>query len=111
MREVIKQGDKLAILSVNQIDVVVTYFACYKLGVIAVPINFMQSVADVTFNLEHSGSKVVVFDPLLSDLVFASISNIDDIRFTIQLGQDKGKATFAFESFIKSVATQKLKTG
>ena len=80
MREGIKQGDKLAILAVNQIDVVVTYFACYKLGVIAVPINFMQSVADVTFNLEHSGSKVVVFDPLLSDLVFASISNNDDIR-------------------------------
>ena len=101
MREGIKQGDKLAILAVNQIDVVVTYFACYKLGVIAVPINFMQSVADVTFNLDHSGSKVVVFDPLLSDLVFASISNNDDIRFTIQLGQDKGKATFAFESFIK----------
>ena len=71
MREGIKQGDKLAILAVNQIDVVVTYFACYKLGVIAVPINFMQSVADVTFNLEHSGSKVAVFDPLLSDLVFA----------------------------------------
>ncbi|WP_334056658.1 class I adenylate-forming enzyme family protein [Alteromonas sp. S005] len=100
MREGIKQSDKLAILAVNQIDVVVTYFACYKLGVIAVPINFMQSVTDVTFNLEHSGSKVVVFDPLLSDLVFASTNNNDDIRFTIQLGQDKDKATFAFESFI-----------
>ena len=28
MREGIKQGDKLAMLAVNQIDVVVTYFAC-----------------------------------------------------------------------------------
>jgi long-chain acyl-CoA synthetase len=95
MREGIKQGDKLAMLAVNQIDVVVTYFACYKLGVIAVPINFMQSVADVTFNLEHSGSKVVVFDPLLSDLVFASTNNNDDIHFTIQLGQYKIISFFA----------------
>jgi Acyl-CoA synthetases (AMP-forming)/AMP-acid ligases II len=111
MREGIKQGDKLAMLAVNQIDVVVTYFACYKLGVIAVPINFMQSVADVTFNIEHSGSKVVVFDPLLSDLVFASTNNNDDIHFTIQLGQDKGKTTFAFEPFIKEHSEREMKTG
>ena len=70
----------------------------------------MQSVADVTFNIEHSGSKVVVFDPLLSDLVFASTNNNDDIHFTIQLGQDKGKCSH-LSPLSKSIATQKLKTG
>ena len=100
IQEGVKQGDKLAILAINQIDVVVTYFACYKLGVIAVPINFMQSVDDVRFNLEHSETRVIVYDPMLADLVHASTQNNNNLAFTIALGEDKGRATFAFKSFI-----------
>ena len=102
MQKGIQQGDRLAVLAMNQIDVVTIYFACYKLGVIVVPINFMQSVSDVTFNIEHSGAKVVVFDPLLSDLALAAAGNNNKLSFTIQIGQHEGKATFALETFIKN---------
>ena len=108
IKEGLVQGDKLAVLATNQIDVVVTYFACYKLGVIVVPINFMQSVDDVKFNIEHSGSKVIVYEALLSDLVHASASNNQAIKFTIQLGEEKGKANYAFESFIEQGAATEI---
>ncbi len=101
MHQGVKQGDKLAILAINQIDVVVTYFACYKLGVIAVPINFMQSVDDVRFNLEHSETSIVVYDNILVDLVNASTSGNTNIAFTLALGKEKGSATYALETFIE----------
>ncbi len=102
MQKGIQQGDRLAVLATNQIDVVTIYFACYKLGVIVVPINFMQSVSDVTFNIEHSGAKVIVFDPSLSNLALAAAGNHNNLSFTIQIGQEEGEATFALESFIKN---------
>ena len=98
----IQQGDRLAVLAMNQIDVVVIYFACYKLGVIVVPINFMQSVPDVKFNVEHSGAKVVAFDPLLSNLALAATNDNKNINFTLQIGQDEGEATYALETLIKN---------
>ena len=33
----LQQGDKLALMSTNQQDMVTVYFACYKLGVVVVP--------------------------------------------------------------------------
>lgn len=96
----VKQGDKLAIIAINQIDVVAVYFACYKLGVIAVPINFMQSVEDVAFNLEHSEARVIIYDVMLSDLVAASMKNNGHIAFTVQLGDETGRATYAMNALL-----------
>lgn len=96
----LKQGDKLALISSNQRDMVTVYFACYKLGVVVVPINFMQSVDDIRYNIEHSETVATVYENIFSELISSCIEGNTNIRFTTQIGQDCGNADYCLDELI-----------
>jgi len=57
----LRKGDKAAIAHKNSIWFVVANFALYKIGAVAVPVNFMISKVDeIKFILSDSGAKIVV---------------------------------------------------
>ncbi|MDR0292125.1 MAG: AMP-binding protein, partial [Elusimicrobium sp.] len=57
----VRKGDKAAIVHKNSIWFVVANFALYKIGAVAVPVNFMISKIDeIKFILEDSGAKIVI---------------------------------------------------
>jgi fatty-acyl-CoA synthase len=68
------KGDRLALLGHNSYGFVVTYFACARLGVICVPINYMLSAGEVAYILEHSGATAMVAEDLLVEVAEASIA-------------------------------------
>ena len=68
------KGDRLALLGHNSYGFVVTYFACARLGVICVPINYMLSAGEVAYILEHSGATAMVAEDLLIELAEAGIA-------------------------------------
>ncbi|GGZ79042.1 class I adenylate-forming enzyme family protein [Paraglaciecola chathamensis] len=104
----VKQGDKLALFSTNQRDMLTVYFACYKLGVIAVPINFMQGVDDVRYNLEHSETSAVVYEAMFAELVHASTEDNPHIKLTVQMGNTKGKSDYSLEALLDNQSEQEI---
>jgi len=97
----LKQGDKLALFSSNQRDMLTVYFACYKLGVVAVPINFMQGVDDVRYNLEHSETAAIIHEAMFSDMVHACTQSNQHIKLTVQMGNSRGKSDYSLEALIE----------
>jgi fatty-acyl-CoA synthase len=67
------KGDRLALLGHNSYGFVVTYFACAKLGLICVPVNYMLGAGEVGYILEHSGASVMVAEDALVPLAEAGI--------------------------------------
>lgn len=59
-REVSK-GEKVAVLSYNSHRVVEAYFACHKLGAVAVPVNFRMAEDEVRYVLSDSGAYALLF--------------------------------------------------
>lgn len=104
----LKQGDKLSLISTNQRDMVVVYFACYKLGVIVVPINFMQNIDDIRYNFEHSESVAIVYEDIFTDIVLSLCSNSDNIMLTAQIGKEKGQANYALDELIIHQSTTEI---
>ena len=96
----LKQGDKLALISGNQNDQVTVYFACYKLGVIVVPINYMQNIDDIRYNFEHSEAVAIVYENAFAELVLPCLEGNPNIRFTAQIGEDVGAANYCLEQLI-----------
>lgn len=90
----VNQYDKVAFISANNIDFLTVMFACYKLGAVAVPINFLQSPDDVRYNIEHSEAVMVVYDPLLEDLAATCTENNRAIKCLVTMATTKGKADF-----------------
>jgi fatty-acyl-CoA synthase len=67
------KGDRLALLGHNSYGFVVTYFACARLGLICVPVNYMLGAGEVGYILEHSGASVMVAEDALVPLAEAGI--------------------------------------
>src|SRR4030081_3167261 len=49
-----KPGDRIAIHWPNSIETVTLFFACFKAGIIAVPVNVRMKVPEVAYVLEQS---------------------------------------------------------
>ncbi len=56
----LQQGDRLASLMPNRIDLVVHYLACFKAGLIATPLNYRYTHREIDHALEVSGAKALL---------------------------------------------------
>ncbi len=78
-------GDRVAIHLANGIDIVVAYYACFKAGLIAVPINTRLKAPEIDYVLRHSQSRAYIGQPGLFDEAEAVSAHID-LRYLT--GQD-----------------------
>jgi long-chain acyl-CoA synthetase len=68
----IKPGDRIAFLLPNCLEIVLCYYACFKIGAIAVPLNVRFHAELLKYGLTHSGARVLISEPKL----FAKIEKI-----------------------------------
>ena len=69
----IQTGDRVAFLLPNCLEIVLCYYACFKIGAIAVPLNIRFSAELLQYAINHSGARVLISEPNL-------FSQIDKIR-------------------------------
>lgn len=69
-------GDRVATLLKNSIEFVESYFAIAKIGAVMVPVNWRLVPAEITYILNDSGSRAVIFD-----------SDFDESARQLQSGQ------------------------
>ena len=65
----IAPGERVAIVSPNSGAMLVSFFGVAGHGRVLVPINFRLSAAEIAYIVEHSGARVLLFDPELADEV------------------------------------------
>jgi long-chain acyl-CoA synthetase len=68
LRTGLEPGDRVAIHWCNSIEVVQLYFACFKAGLIAVPLNNRLKAPEIAYILRHSRAKICFSQPALVDL-------------------------------------------
>jgi long-chain acyl-CoA synthetase len=60
VKQGIKPGDRVGMLFANCPDLVFCFFACFKVGAVAVPLNTRFQVAESVYALNHSGAKILI---------------------------------------------------
>jgi acyl-CoA synthetase (AMP-forming)/AMP-acid ligase II len=73
----LRAGDRLGYLLYNRLEVVELLVACAKLGVIAAPMNFRLTEADLRAILRNAGVRLVVTQEEFADLVRALAAELD----------------------------------
>ncbi|MBV8206493.1 MAG: AMP-binding protein [Acidobacteria bacterium] len=64
----LQAGDRVAIHWCNSVEVVNLYFACFKSGMVAVPVNNRLKPAEIAYILQHSKAKLCFSQPELSPM-------------------------------------------
>jgi fatty-acyl-CoA synthase len=65
----IQKGDRIAVLSFNELEYVSLFFAAQRLQAILVPINFRLTAREVAHILKDSGAKLLIHQRHFGDLV------------------------------------------
>src|ERR1700716_2548133 len=63
------RGDRVAILSLNRPDYLVLLYACARLGVMLVPLNWRLAVAEQMFIFLDSGAKVLMLEAAFAEIL------------------------------------------
>jgi acyl-CoA synthetase (AMP-forming)/AMP-acid ligase II len=56
----LQMGDRIAFLLPNRIETLLSYLACFKAGLIAVPLDYNYRPPQINYVLRHSGSRLLV---------------------------------------------------
>ncbi|MCA9821798.1 MAG: long-chain-fatty-acid--CoA ligase [Dehalococcoidia bacterium] len=76
----LEQGDKIAVMSVNSVDYVVTYYAAASIGVTFVPLNYRSKDEELTHMLNSSRAKAL----FVSDRYLELVARIKPTLSTIE---------------------------
>lgn len=93
----LKLGDRVAIHWRNSVQVVNLYFACFKAGLIAVPVNVRLKAPEIAYILGHSNAKLCFTQPelvFLCEEVRADCPDLQGIHTTLPSGEtmESGRA-------------------
>lgn len=84
----IKDGDKVCTLFYNSIECVYSYFALLMLGVIVVPINFRNTKPEISYVIEHSDAKAIIYGNEFKQTIDEIKPQLPQLKLTVLLEKD-----------------------
>lgn len=86
----VRKGDRVAMILYNTVEFPITLYACYKLGVIPVPINFMLATDNFTYIFDDIAPSVVVYDTDVAETVETALDNTSSSPHRVTVGESVG---------------------
>jgi acyl-CoA synthetase (AMP-forming)/AMP-acid ligase II len=86
----LKKGDNVAVLQYNYPETLESFFACFKAGFGAVPINFRLHPNEFAFIIDHSEAKAVVLSPEFNEAILEIRDRIPQAQHLITLSGAEG---------------------
>ena len=96
-----RSGDALALMSANNPEFLVVYFACAKLGLVCVPINLFWRHGELAYVLNHAAVKGIVVESALLEQLDTALPASEGVKDVIVIGGAeapgaKGRHVLAF---------------
>jgi fatty-acyl-CoA synthase len=100
-RRGVARGDKVAVLMLNRLEVLESFFACHKLGACPVPVNFRLVQSEVKYILTNSDAVGLIVDESLEPLAREAMAGSS--TFILSLAGDPAPGA---ESYEKALADE-----
>ncbi len=101
MRLGVKKGDKVALLLTNSPEILEGCFAAFKIGTLAVPLNFRLAGKEIEYILIQSEASVLILDGEFAETIQALRSNVPGIRGYIVVGPSSFSGMKNYEGVIR----------
>ena len=93
----VRQGDRVVIAMGNRIELLLLCYACFKIGAIAVPLNYMLKGSEIRYVAGNCGATALVTDRDIFELNIKNKDEIPDIRAWMMAGP-RGRSLEGFAS-------------
>ncbi len=89
------RGDVVSMLMPNSAEYIIAYFACFKLGALAGPINSLLKAEEILYALSNSEAKALLYHPEFAPQLEAIRGHLVHLEHLIEF-EDEAKATAEF---------------
>jgi long-chain acyl-CoA synthetase len=100
----IAKGDVISLLLPNGVAYVIAYFACWKIGAIAGPVNSLLKPPEMAFVMAHCGAKALLVHEDFRPSVKSVTSHLSALRAIIPF-DDEGRSTQQFEGAVDKLSS------
>jgi long-chain acyl-CoA synthetase len=104
----IARGDRVALHMGNTLEMALSYFACFKLGAIAVPLNIRLKPAEIEYVLAHSEARLYIGEPGLYARTTSTPGSCPPDRFYEATRQNPSYGFAAFAALLGSEGNRPL---
>jgi long-chain acyl-CoA synthetase len=91
----ITKGDVVSLLMPNSVEYIVGYFACWKLGALAGPVNSLLKEQEIAFVLNNSEAKAILLHSEFQERIDSIRGELPQLKSVIGF-DDQAKATLEF---------------
>jgi acyl-CoA synthetase (AMP-forming)/AMP-acid ligase II len=76
----VKPGDRVGLMTYNRVELAFCEFACWKIGAIPVPLNFMLKADEVRYQVENCGAEFLITDRKVMDENIGDTSLVPSVK-------------------------------
>lgn len=105
----IRKGDFVAIIMMNCVEFVETYFALAKIGAVAAPQNYRLAPKDIEQLINQCEAKALIYGSEFKDLVKNLRSKLKSVKNYIYVGEGEVEDTIPYEELATGYSTEEPK--
>ncbi len=83
----IQNGEKVAVLFMNNVELVECYLACWKIGAVVVAINFRLTGPEISYQVNQSDSKAFIYGRMFQETVNTITDQLPKVQHYICPGE------------------------
>ncbi len=99
----IKHGDRVGYMFPNRPEILFLYFACFKIGAIAVPVNTRYQKQEIEYALDHSECRLLIVDKTFTDITKEMVEKVPSLERILIRDYDLGKHPQALHHHMANV--------
>lgn len=84
-----KKGDVISLLMPNSVEYIIAYFACFKLGAIAGPVNSLLKPHEITYVINNSEAKALLVNSEFVPAIEEIENELETLEAIIELDDEK----------------------
>lgn len=82
----VNRGDRVVLAMGNRVELLTLCYACFKIGAIAVPLNYMLKAGEIKYITENAGARCVITDRDVFDSNIRDRANLPSVEVWIMAG-------------------------
>jgi len=106
----VEKGDRVSTMLHNGTEIVLTVFACAKLGAVFNPLNYRLPAGEIEYILNDAGSSVLVFEAATADAVAGAREDLDTVEEYLYIDDEGPEWTRDFYETLSGGATSRPDT-
>ncbi len=102
MQKGMGKGERIALYCINGPEFAIAYLGILKAGATVVPVNLLLSPSEVSYILEDSGARVLIYHQAMAEKVAAARPGVPGLELAVRIGAEPDGGDLPFDDLLSA---------